>query len=893
MKNRICLLIAVALAVCGLVLTLGILIWPSSVVVPVSAQNLQQEETHCAFQSIAVTAASLGVTPGVSDTLPGSPYSRTLYFANLQPGVITVSVTIPESCHAWGGAAFSQTERSLFQPEASSQRWLTYPVGTGHGSTTMVLTSSLYITGSMQFTISHQVVLSFERDITPPLVSSPVITEYSKYLYTVGTQLYYTNTIPVGEKHRFWVGGSASDVPSGLARATFLPAFEDAPLPDMTPTAWKAEYDVSRDNSDDGVITVTLYDRVGLATPQIFPYELDGTPPTSTITSQPPSPRSESVQLNWEANDTQSGVQMVELWYKKEATGVWQTTGITSTGTTGLFDAFDFSDGDGTYFFATVATDNLGNKEAMPASAEIQVLYDASVPASRITTAPQYARISPITVTWEATATVSGLAETRLWYCFNEGDWISTTLTSTVSSGEFSFTPDDYKGEGRYDLATHAISKAGKEEQSPEGEGDVTVYYDHTIMPPWGFLVQPADWANTNAFTATWSVSPTEVSGIAGAWYKLESAPTSTTDGLSVTDVVTTLSGITVTAEGGHSLWVWLYDHAGNISHTMVVSGLLKYDGTSPTGVTITAPTHISATTFTVSWLAKDATSGVAFYTVAYSNTISADWQDWLTKTTAVSGIFTASQTDVDYTFRVTAYDRAGNYASSQKITRVGPFRIYLPLTLRNYAPFSNGGFENGWGPWVHGSGPFGVSGTGLDQGIVSFEGSNRARLGNPAYQDGHIPVGYAYIAQEFSVPMSNPYLSLQYRVHSRDTVWGLSTHRYFDTFEFSINRPPEQISDGERDSQGCHDPLKLNPTGTLTPPGDGLVFCGGQPPLKPPHEWDSGWRTVTLDLSAFAGRNVTLYIVTWNREYNSPWINDQGYYNTYSYVDNIVVEGD
>jgi hypothetical protein len=71
------------------------------------------------------------------------------------------------------------------------------------------------------------------------------------------------------------------------------------------------------------------------------------------------------------------------------------------------------------------------------------------------------------------------------------------------------------------------------------------------------------------------------------------------------------------------------------------------------------------------------------------------------------------------------------------------------------------------------------------------------------------------------------------------------------------------------------------------------LVFCGGQPPITPPHAWNSGWRTVTLDLGAFAGQKIKLYAVTWSREYNSPFYNDRGYYNTYAYVDNITVEGD
>ena len=201
-----------------------------------------------------------------------------------------------------------------------------------------------------------------------------------------------------------------------------------------------------------------------------------------------------------------------------------------------------------------------------------------------------------------------------------------------------------------------------------------------------------------------------------------------------------------------------------------------------------------------------------------------------------------------------------------------------------------NGDFESGLNHWQAGQGPFRGNGSGLSQSISSFEGSNRLLLGNPASQDNAIPVGYAYVTQEFMVPAGNSRMSFDYRVISRDHVQGATTGRYFDTFELSINQPPEEISNNDRDNQGCYIPDKLNPVGTLTPDVDGLVFCGGQPPTTPPNAWDSGWRTVTLDLQHFAGQNqkITLYIALWSREYDHPYYNDKGYYNTYAYVDNI-----
>jgi len=132
----------------------------------------------------------------------------------------------------------------------------------------------------------------------------------------------------------------------------------------------------------------------------------------------------------------------------------------------------------------------------------------------------------------------------------------------------------------------------------------------------------------------------------------------------------------------------------------------------------------------------------------------------------------------------------------------------------------------------------------------------------------------------------------MTYRVHTFDTVLGPSTYDYFDTFEVSINKAPPMVTDGERDSTaaGCQGSA-LNPDNvTRVPAGDGLVMCGGAPSRSTHELWDSGWRTVRLNLTAFAGANITLYFANWGREYEPRYYSDQGYYNTYIYVDNVLM---
>jgi hypothetical protein len=178
MNRQIRLLITIGLSVCGLTLALGLLVNSSPAAKRASAQSLSPTEAHpCDFTAITVTADSPSSQFRISDTLPGGTVSRTIYFANHHLGSITISVTTRDACYVWGGAAFSRTEPMLLEPgNAANLRWIDYPVHPDHGSTMVVLTSSLTITGSALLP-AHRIVLTFTQDIDPPydvvIVSPP------------------------------------------------------------------------------------------------------------------------------------------------------------------------------------------------------------------------------------------------------------------------------------------------------------------------------------------------------------------------------------------------------------------------------------------------------------------------------------------------------------------------------------------------------------------------------------------------------------------------------------------------------------------------------------------------------------------------------------------------
>jgi len=451
--------------------------------------------------------------------------------------------------------------------------------------------------------------LAIVPDLTYPVIASPAIESSTSFIHVSvsGVALFYTNTM--GLPIAFTVRGTASDTLSGLDRATFSRAFAQTPPNDTTPDVFGGTYTVNPGATGNGLITATVYDRAGNAAVQVYSYTLDGTPPAS-IASAPVYATSSPITVTWVATDTQSGVYSTTLWYRKELTGSWQayqTTNV-SSGT------FSFAPplGDGLYLFATVAADNLGNVEPRPTVSETQTSYDTRVPQSQVTWAPEYKASSSITMTWMATPFLASLVEVRLWYRLNGGIWTQTSISSTgsISSGVLEFTPS---GDGVYDFAMVARDALDRSGANPTSSGDASTAYDTQIAAPQGMASLPATWTNTNVFTVTWN-NPPDLSGIVGAYYKLDAPPSAWNDGVwRVGSGLRQMVGITVSAEGEHTIWVWLADRAGNIDHTAAARAELGYDSSiqAPSGLVAAPLGWTNDNSFAVTWSNPTDLSGI------------------------------------------------------------------------------------------------------------------------------------------------------------------------------------------------------------------------------------------------------------------------------------------
>lgn len=101
----------------------------------------------------------------------------------------------------------------------------------------------------------------------------------------------------------------------------------------------------------------------------IVTYDLDETAPTPGTATSPTYDNSSPIVVSYsgatDTGDYQSGLKLVELWYKKGYNGTWTNSGLSKTAASDSFNFTGMTDAD-TYYFDLVAEDYAGNRSATP-----------------------------------------------------------------------------------------------------------------------------------------------------------------------------------------------------------------------------------------------------------------------------------------------------------------------------------------------------------------------------------------------------------------------------------------------------------------------------------------------------------------------------------------------
>ena len=345
-----------------------------------------------------------------------------------------------------------------------------------------------------------------------------------------------------------------------------------------------------------------------------------------------------------------TGLRDITLWYRLNGSGGWVAYATQPAAASGQV-SFTASV-DGTYEFATTATDNAGNKEAGPAGNDTWTIVDTVRPGSRVNPLPTYENTSSFLVSWAPDVGVTDIASYTIQYRHQGGPWTDWLVGTTLTSETFTADPSW----GLYEFRSIATDRAGNVESAPAGNDTWTIV---DVLAPLSRVVSLPMYQTSLDFTVSWgpqfdttdiATYRIEVRDNGGAWTAWIASTTATSSLFSGADGHTYEFRSISTDRAGNVESI----PPGNDTWTIV-------DVTPPGSAVAPLSLYITIATFAVSWGPSGGTTDIATYTLEVSD----DGGAWTPvagyiDTVVTSGTFTGIDGHT-YAFRSIATDRAGN----------------------------------------------------------------------------------------------------------------------------------------------------------------------------------------------------------------------------------------
>jgi hypothetical protein len=744
--------------------------------------------------------------------------------------------------------------------------------------------------------------LEIQLDGTPPSIATDPWTESSNYLSLQGDVLYFNAAMPTPQ-HAMVSGSAADGTGSGMDYVAFeqKPQLTSVPETQSTTSSWSGDYQFS---SATGVgtdsVQVTAYDHVGNLVTDAYAYRGVNTQPgvafvdvTRPGYDAPPGDPLDDLGNWYAAQDLNAPPASTSWWFQALITPA-ENVGIVAAAATWDHEA-------GTAYDRTIdptLSSNTLEGTFAGVSSDPSGLVTVTV-----TITDDLNRVASDTLLLRIDNQGPGITDDG-WtenseYLYADGSTLyfshqMGTTSQPVTLG--GLADDGANGSGLDSVAFSFPETLGSSLPDPSlpnwsiqyfvsnsssGSGSpvqVTVrdhlenqtartyaYVQDTVSPsvPGNFRITTAPvlpgYYNVRPLNLAWNASTDNLggSGLLGYYLGTANPPSN------FYPPSTTSTAYDTLADGVFTLYLEARDRVHNVS--LVSTGPITVDTVAPVSFVTASPEEASRR-FLVEWHADDATTSVKGYDVEY-RVNGGSWTSWLSDTTLPSKYFGPDspvrvETGNFYEFRVRARDYVNNQGEWSRPWGGSVTRrfVFLPIIINNYdasIPFAVfDGFETGkFVGWK-------VSGA-LPSSIVTSPlppdgGNYAALLGDPGYGCGDsptIPIGQALIQAYARVPdTGTPYLRFDYRVRSYDTVYGPEHGEWWDRLEVRVDK-------------------------------DVLARYGADPNPTPncSHLYDSGWQEAEFSLAAYKGKTVILTFFNENHF--------DGYFNTYSYLDNIRIE--
>jgi len=292
---------------------------------------------------------------------------------------------------------------------------------------------------------------------------------------------------------------------------------------------------------------------------------------------------------------------------------------------------------------------------------------DTIPPSPGIAVSPAYANSSPITVTYSGATDTggSGLASVTLLYKKGTGTWKNTNLSSSGSSGSFSFLPEsDLNATYYFDLL--AYDNAGNVSEYVTGSGDTSTVYD-TQLPAITKVTLPSA---TRVLPMVVSYEGAADVGIAGLknvelWYKKGSDGAWINSGLTSSGATGSFSFSPTEGSANYYFDLIAVDEAENRStETSETLTAVMYDAAPPTysSISVTAP-GTGSIVVNYSGAVDVGPAGLRHVELWYKKDATGTWTDSTQRSSDANGTFTflPSAPTGTYYFMLVLEDKLGN----------------------------------------------------------------------------------------------------------------------------------------------------------------------------------------------------------------------------------------